>query len=508
MKKFLALLPILGLFFISCEDDDTTILDDDMQMEEEPIVVTSGSADFSTYVSLGNSLTAGFSDAALFIDGQEASFPNMLAGQFALAGGGAFNQPLMADNLGGMTLQGNPIAGNRLILSFASGSPAPVPVGGQGSTEISNVLSGPFNNMGVPGAKSYHLLAPGYGNLAGVPLGQANPYFARFASASDATILGDAAAQNPSFFTVWIGNNDVLGYVVAGGAGVDQTGNIDPSTYGGSDISDPNVVAGSIQNILDVMTANGAKGAIANLPDVTTIPFLTTVPHNPVPLDEATAALLNAAYAEYNQTMLAFSTNLNPLGTPLISPEEAQRRQISFAAGESNAVVILDEDLTDLTAVSPALINMRQATVEDLVVLPASAFIGTLANPADPTSINGVAVPLADNWVLTPEEQATANAALVAYNQLIEQFATLYDLAFVDANSLLVGINQMGFPLADGSVVTADFGTGGGFSLDGVHPSPRGYAILANAFAEAINAKYGSTLPGVNPLNFTGLYLN
>lgn len=506
MKKFLALLPVVGLIFIACEDDDTTT--DTMPMEPDPIVVTSGSANFTDYVSLGNSLTAGFSDAALFRAGQEASFPNMLASQFALAGGGDFNIPFMADDLGGMTLQGNPIAGNRLILSFASGSPAPVPVEGQGSTEISNMLSGPFNNMGVPGAKSYHLLAPGYGNLAGVPIGQANPYYARFASASDATILGDAVAQNPTFFTLWIGNNDVLGYVTAGGAGVDQTGNLDPSTYGGSDISDPNVVAGSIQAILDAMTANGAGGAIANLPDVTTIPFLTTVPHNPVPLDEATAGLLNAAYAEYNQAMLAFSTNLNPLGTPLITPEEAQRRQISFAAGETNAVVLLDEDLTDLTAVSPALINMRQATVEDLVVLPASSFIGTLANPADPTSINGVAVPLADNWVLTPEEQATANAALVAYNQVIEQLATAYDLAFVDANSLLVGINQNGFPLADGSVVTADFGTGGGFSLDGVHPSPRGYAILANAFAEAINAKYGSTLPGVNPLDFTGLYIN
>jgi hypothetical protein len=44
--------------------------------------------------------------------------------------------------------------------------------------------------------------------------------------------------------------------------------------------------------------------------------------------------------------------------------------------------------------------------------------------------------------------------------------------------------------------------------LDGVHPSPRGYAIVANAFIAAINAKYGSNLPGVNPLDYTGLYIN
>ncbi len=505
MKKFLALLSMFGVVFISCSDDDT--VPDTTPPPTEPITFTSGSADFSKYVSIGNSLTAGFSDAALFQSGQAASLPNMLASNFALAGGGDFNIPFMADDLGGLTLGGTPIAGNRLILSFTSGSPAPVAVEGQGTTEVSNVLTGPFNNMGVPGAKSYHLLAPGYGNVAGVG-STANPYFARFASEPNATILGDAAAQNATFFSLWIGNNDVLGYVTNGGDGVDQTGNIDPSTYGGSDISDPNVVAGSINAVLQTMTANNAEGVIANIPDVTTIPFLTTVPHNPVPLDAATADLLNGAYAAYNQALLAFSTNQNPLGAPQITPEEAARRTISFQAGEGNAVVLLDEDLTDLSVFNAALINMRQATADDLLILTASSFIGTLADPNNPTSINGVAIPLADRWVLTPEEQEIANTAATAYNQVIAGLATQYDLAFVDANALLVELGTNGFTLADGSVVNAQFGTGGGFSLDGVHPSPRGYAILANAFAEAINTKYGSNLPGVNPLDFTGLYIN
>jgi len=506
MKKFLSLAGFLGLLFVSCSDDDTVV--DDMTMTPDPVVYTSGTADFSNYVALGNSLTAGFSDAALFRAGQVASFPNMLAQNFALAGGGDFNIPFMADDLGGATLGGQQILGNRLILSFTTGSPAPIPVTGQGTTEISNVLTGNFNNMGVPGAKSYHLLAPGYGNLAGVPIGAANPYFARFASSPNTTILADAAAQNATFFSLWIGNNDILGYVTAGGAGVDQTGNLDPSTYGGSDISDPMVVAGSIDGIIQTMKANGAEGVIANLPDVTSIPFLNTVPHNPIPLDAATAELVNGAYAAYNQALLAFSSNQNPLGTPLISPEEAAKRTISFEAGATNAAVIIDENLTDLTAVSPALINMRQATAEDLLTLTSSSFIGTLANPADPTSINGVAVPLADQWVLTPEEQETANTALVAYNQIIAGLAAQYDLAFVDANALLVELGTNGFTLADGSVVTSAFGTGGGFSLDGVHPSPRGYAILATAFTQAINTKFGSNLPPVNPLGFTGLYVN
>ncbi|MEZ4810502.1 MAG: G-D-S-L family lipolytic protein [Allomuricauda sp.] len=499
MKKFYALLPVLGLFLISCEEDNSPI---DTTPDPTPIEYTSGTADFTKYVAVGNSLTAGYSDNALFRAGQEASYPNMLASNFALAGGGAFEIPFMADNLGGATLQGNPILGNRLILAFLPSGPAPTSVSGQGTTEISTKLAGPFNNMGVPGSKSYELLAPGYGSVAGVAMGTANPYFARFSSSESTTVIGDAAAQGATFFSLWTGANDILLYATGGGTGVDQTGNLDPSTYSRNDITDPNVFAGSLNAILAAMTANGADGVIANIPNVTDIPYFTTVPHNPVPLDEATAALLNGAYAAYNGGL----AQLQGLGA--ITADELAKRTISFSPGAGNAVVIIDEDLTDLTGFNPALINMRQATAEDLMVLTSRTIIGTLANPNDPTSINGVAVPLADQWVLTPEEQTSVANALAAYNQTIAALATAYDLAFVDANALLGELKADGFQQLDGSTVTATFATGGGFSLDGVHPSPRGYAILANAFVAAINGKYGSNLPGVNPLDFTGLYIN
>lgn len=499
MKKFYALLPFLGLFLIACEDDTTPI-----DNTTEPVEYTSGTADFSNYVAVGNSLTAGFSDNALFVASQEASFPNMLATNFALVGGGSFDIPFMADNLGGMTLQGTPIAGNRLILAFTADGPSPVAVSGQGSTEVSSKLSGSFNNMGVPGAKSYELLAPGYGSVAGVAMGTANPYFARFSSSESATVIGDAAAQGATFFTLWAGTNDVVLYAVGGGAGTNQTGNLDPSTYSREDITDPNVYASVMSGIVQTLKANGADGAIANIPYVTDIPYFTTVPHNPVPLDADTAALLNGAYAQYNGAL----QQLLLLPNSPLTPEEVAKRTISFSAGEGNAVVIIDEDLTNLTGFNPALINMRQATAEDLLVLTSSTFIGTLADPNNPTSINGVAVPLADKWVLTPEEQLMVKTATDAYNQTIAALASAYDLAFVDANALLSTINSTGLQLSDGSTVTSDFATGGGFSLDGVHPAPRGYAIIANAFTTAINTKFGSNLPMVNPLDYTGLYIN
>ncbi len=506
MKKFLPILAIFGLLFVSCSDDDPVI--DSAPSEPTPITYTSGSADFSNFVAVGNSLTSGYSDAALFIDGQTASLPNMLAGNFALVGGGAFNIPYMADNLGGATLGGTPILGNRLILDFSSGSPTPTPISGTGTTEIGNTLSGPFNNMGVPGAKIFHLVAEGYGNAAGVPLGLANPYFARFASSPTATVLEDAVAQNPTFFSFLIGNNDILSYATSGGTGEDQTGNLDPRTYGSNDITDPTVLYSISNDILAALTANGAGGIVANIPDVTSIPFFTTVPHNPIPLDEATAGVVNQAYLPYNggiQQALAALT-----GTGLFTAEEAARRTINFSAGQ-NAVVIIDEDLTDLGAINPAFAGLpkyRQATSEDLLVFTSQTILGTLADPNNPTSINGVAVPLEDKWVLTPEEQLAVSTALASYNQFIEALANQYDLAFVDVNGFLATFADTGVPLADGSTVTATYGTGGGFSLDGVHPSPRGYALLANLFMESINAKYGSDLPGVNPLDYTGLYIN
>ena len=65
------------------------------------IPVTKGDADFSKYISLGNSLTSGYRDGALYSSGQNESYPSMIAAQMKLAGGGDFKQPLMPNDVGG-----------------------------------------------------------------------------------------------------------------------------------------------------------------------------------------------------------------------------------------------------------------------------------------------------------------------------------------------------------------------------------------------------------------------
>ena len=491
MKK-LSYITLASIALFSCDPE----FDDSVNVNQKDY--SAGDADFSSFVTLGNSLTSGFADNALYLNGQENSFPNILAGQFAQVGGGEFTQPLVSDNLGGFTIGGQIVGSNRLILNSQL---SPVSIEGTPTTEITDIQQGPFNNVGVPGAKSYHLTFPGYATL--------NPYYTRFASSPTATVLEDALVNNPTFYSLWIGNNDILGYASSGGTGIDQNaaGNVDPSTYGGGDISHPLVVQGSISAMIQALDATGAKGVICNIPSVTDIPFFTTVPYNAIPMDASTAEATNTAYAQYNGGIQqAFAALVNAgLISQANADAEIANRTISFTAGQ-NALVILDESLTDLTNINPALISMRQATNRDLIPLTTSGVIGTLADPNNPASVIGVGVPLNDGQVLTASEYASVENARTQYNSIINSIASSYDNVIVaDMANGLSRLNSSGIPY-NGGTLYSTFATGGGFSLDGVHPSAQGYAAIANIFIESVNSGFNANIPTVNIGNYSTIF--
>ncbi|WP_187269357.1 SGNH/GDSL hydrolase family protein [Algibacter pacificus] len=510
--KYIVILSAL-IGFTSCNDIED-VSRDDIEIIPE---LTSGTANFSTYVSLGASFTAGYTDGALFIAGQNNSFPNILANQFAAVGGGDFTQPLTSDNFGGLAAGGTRIAEPRLIFGGAGPVPLESLIGDVTVTTdiVLNNPTGPFNNLGVPGAKSFHLLSDSYGNLEGVG-SYANPYFVRMASSSSATMLGDAMAQNPTFFTLSeMGANDVLSFAVSGGSGQDQKGNFDPSTYGSNDITDPIVFANAFEYLVTTLTSGGAKGVVTNVPYITDLAHFTTVPHNPIPLDANTAAYLNstAAYGAYNAGIVEAFAYL--VSKELITQEQADaeiaKRTITFSESATNAVVIIDENLTDLTTIDENLINIRQATAEDLLVLSASSFIGTEAVQGNALSINGVAVPLADKWVLTPEEQLAIKDASDAYNATIKTISDANDnIALVDLNTILTELASSGIAFEDYSL-NANLVTGGAISLDGIHLTARGYSYMAYKFLEAIDTAFGSNFiasgnipnPGDYPTNYS-----
>ncbi|MEE9408845.1 MAG: SGNH/GDSL hydrolase family protein [Polaribacter sp.] len=490
--KYIGLL-LLSIGFTSCDVNNEL---DAIPAEVVPeVVLNTGGLDFSKFVSVGASFTAGFTDGGLFKAAQENSFPNILAGKFGIST--SFNQPLMNDNIGGLLLGGNVIQGPRLYFNGAG----PVRLGATPTTEVTTNVSGDLNNFGVPGAKSFHLLAPGYGNVAGIALGLANPYYARMASSPSATVIGDAMAQNPTFFTLSeIGGNDVLGYALSGGSGVDQspsagnpTGNLDPSTYGGTDITNPLVFGQVFNGMVATLTSGGAKGVVANVPYITSLSHFTTVPYNPIPVSVGLAAQLNGAYALYNggiQQAFAYLVAVTPM-TQEMADAEIAKRTISFSPGQ-NAVVIMDESLTDLTAINAGLVSMRLATADDLLVLTSSSFIGTLADPSNPSSVNGVGVPLADKWVITPEEQVAIKTATDAYNGIIEATAAANaNIVMVDFKGLLQEASTSGI-MFDDYTMTTSLVTGGLISLDGVHLTARGYALMANKILAAMDAEFGS----------------
>lgn len=520
----------------ACNDPEDVLPESAVVEMAETPELTAGSADFSKFVALGNSLTAGFTDGGLFIAGQENSLPNILATQFALVGGGTFTQPLTSDNFGGLAAGGERIQDPRLVFGGAGPVGLETIIGpvNVGTDVLLNPPSGPFNNMGVPGAKSFHLLFDGYGSAANltleVPL--ANPYFVRMASSRTATMLNDALVQQPTFFSLWIGNNDVLGYATTGGDGTNPITPLDGPPGQG--------FANTYAALIGALSANGVGGVVANIPNVTSIPHFTTVPHNPLDPENPDFGpqipTLNGIFGQLNQ-VFAF------LGVP--------ERSIEFTTSGANEVVIHDETLPDLSVqiagvlgaspTFPAFVQSfglpaeaaplvagllgttygqtREATADDLFVLPSSSIIGTVNTEsvgalmaaglpqelAGQFSVEGITLPLADKWVLLPSEQAEIATATEAFNTVISTTAGQAGLALVDANALLDQLANGGITSGE-FTLSASLVTGSAFSLDGIHPTARGYALLANEFMKAIDATYGSNFEASGNLVNVGNY--
>lgn len=513
---------LLSLGILSCDNENAykSIIDKKSNVE-----LNVNKLDFSKYISVGASFTAGFTDNALFKAGQENSFPNILSKKFMMANGGTFNQPLTSDNIGGLLYAGNIIQPPRLYFN----GKGPAVLKAAPKTEVTSKVTAEINNYGVPGTKSFHFLAPGYGSLQGVPKGKANPYFARFSSSETATLIGDAVAKKPTFFTLSeVGGNDVLIYATSGGSGKNQKGNFDPSTYASNDITDPTVFAQAYKSMVDALTANGAKGVVATVPYITSLSHFTTVPHNP--LDPTT----NASFAAQIPTLNKVYGVLNQVYKAIGQTD----RVVEFATDKANPVVIVDESLPNLsTQIAGALIKSgpafeafvtqfglpaqaapkvagllgtfygqaRPATKKDLLVLPSSRIIGTVDKTAvaylmkqglpqalaGQFSVEGITKPLTDKWVLTPKEQTEIKEAIDAYNTTITTIAEAKGLALVDLKAILEKASTTGIMFDDYNMNTS-LVTGSLVSLDGVHLTARGYALMANEILKAIDAKYGS----------------
>lgn len=449
---------------------------------------SAGNSDFSTYVALGNSLTAGYADGALYHSAQNQSWTNLLATQLKEVGGGEFVQPVVTSEQG--------VLPGKLKLAVVNGSLSPVPAEDGELEAFYPPLGYAVNNLGVPGAKVAHLLAPGYGDMQNLAAGLANPYYIRFATTPNTAVIEQALAMNPTFFSLWIGNNDVLGYASSGGAGDYITPLADFTNYYGA--------------LAQTLASTGAKGVLANIPEITSAAYFNTIPNNALEIDATTAAQMNLGLSYIEGQINAI---LSLAGLPEFSYNIEFKTGANYFLIEDNNFLYRDllNAIADTTtnATNKLLmkkVQFRQMTSNELL---------TLRTPQDSLAmgmgsfmaVEGIALPLPfgipNKYVLDADEMQLVATTIDSYNSVIENMANQYDWALVDINSLFNEVKD-GI-VVDGVNLNADFVTGGVFSLDGIHLSPRGNAMVTNYFIEAINKKYQSAISTVNISEYNGV---
>jgi len=170
----------------------------------------SGSADFTRFVTIGNSLTAGYQSSALYRSAQVYGYGNLIAKQT----GTSFAIPYISD----------PGIGGRMKVVSLDLAKGAIVIGYDGSTGTpeNTIYPAPYNNLGIPGALLYDVLnATSSTTCASYVFGnpatrQPNVFF-DIVLRGQGTQFSQTKALHPAFSATWIGNKDVLGFATSGG---------------------------------------------------------------------------------------------------------------------------------------------------------------------------------------------------------------------------------------------------------------------------------------------------
>lgn len=371
------------------------------------------------YVAIGNSLTAGFQSGGLRADWQRASYPAKIAEAMGIAD---FQIPTIdSPGIGRQKVGGK--TGTPLIYNPATGSIAPVALEVESSALLSNrTLARPYNNLGVPGATAFDILHAYDSTTA-----QAgnNGYFnivLRGGLFHNTSMLRQAIRQNPTHITMWIGNNEILGGITAG------------TVIKGVTVVPVESYSAVMDLALDtLMRETSARIFLANIPSITSIPFVTTVPK--VVFDPATF-------------------QPHPSNTPFLTREDSV----------------------------------------EYVLLPA---LGEIAQKNGiPTALGGTGDTLAAGLTLTTAEVATAKELVDAYNAYLKKKAddNPSRITLVDVNALLTDLTDGKIPGLSSNFILLDPNQTA-FSLDGVHPNAKGYKEVTNLFIRTINRTLDQEYP-------------
>jgi hypothetical protein len=434
--------------------------------ELDEIQPEAGSANFSRYVAIGDSYTANVTNGGLYSEGQQQSYAAIIARQLELVGGKVgFDQPLMAGNgtgylqLLGLDANGNPVTqpvpateiGNPA--GFTALCPSTEPL--YYLTRAAAIPAEGFQNLGIPGLRVTAITEQNYGNQTN-PLNtntaRLNPYFERTLQPGDASsYLSVIRKSNPTFFTCWIGIDEILEYALSGGTCTA------PLSVMPADPPAANSYTVKVRMLLDSLEENGAKGIVANIPYVYDFPYFLRVD---------------------NSKLIAKAKETPGVTDIFIKRSNGQTDALKF---------------------------------NDIVLEKAVARIGQPDVNGNPYGYSAASA-LESGDVLDYTEVAKILTATNSYNNALNTriLSSTNKHPLLDMRSFMQQIANPG-QLINGTFYSRDLTKGEMFSLDGLHFSARGNAVIANLFIDLINKGgdiytkhkgYGSSIPQVNPNDF------
>ena len=414
-KIFLSIIVVL-IWLSACEK----------QTEEDiPATNTAAPGIFSKYIAVGGSLSAGYTNGGLYRSGQLTSYPNLIAQQAIIKFDQALFSVAQENGTGFWTTSTNNITTVFDKIIDKSGIITTNPL-------VFAKYTGAINDYGIADLRMSDMGKMGLGNAKKQGF---NPYFERIlpAEKEDYSYPDFIKESNATFFTVSLGEHDMLDFAISGGQ---------------KSLTETSVFAINCQKLLDALVGNKAQGIITNLPNILDLPY-------------------------FNFYTFA---------------ELAQKQGVSgIYITTGNGIV-------------------RLATINDKILM--NAIINVGKNNAGQKKGLTMAYPLSNEEVLDKDEISIIASRLSDFNGVLKFEAEKRALTLFDLNNLYAQINNKTYS-ENGVKFDKSMMTGNFYSLDGINPTPRGSAVIANAIIKIINEKYKNSLktmiPTLDVSKFEGL---
>ena len=400
----LALTSLAVVFLTACPKDD-------------PPIGPEGRRAFVRYVSIGTSISEGWQSDGVVYSSQVNAWPALLARQAMVQfgtpqiQGPGCNPPLIA-----------PLQLSRRLVGSAA---AP-------STQCAPLFAGidlPQNNVAISGALTTEALNRA---ASATPASTRDSLYARTLAVGQTQVTA-MLSQDPTFVSVELGANEVLGAATSGLL-------VPGATYVPYAAWEPEYV-----KVIDSVKKTGARALLVTVPLVGSIPSMRT---------GAEIWAVRAQYAAFNVAVSADCETGAGSTNVIFTPQLALRK---VAEGRGRAA----------QGLGPATLSC--------------------ANVVGATP----------DYILTPADTATINGIVRQMNVRITDLANANNYALLDANEVLAFIVGARAPYSLTAQLSCNIPYGQYISLDGVHPSNQGHILIANAAAEAVNEHYGFEIPTI-----------